>query len=81
VSVNSIQGIQAQDAERRDWAVAGGDWSYFLVQFLRGQRRLPIQQSEIKETQLYKRSSPAEQRAPTAHYPIVKLFSWVFEQR
>jgi len=55
--------IQAQDAERREFARAGGDWAFFLVQFLRGQRRLPIQQSEIKETQLYLRSNAAEQRA------------------
>jgi hypothetical protein len=55
--------IQAQNQERREWAEAGGDWAYFLVQFLRGQRRLPVQQSEIKETQLYLRSSEAEQKA------------------
>src|SRR5713226_3206912 len=55
--------IQAQNQERREFAEAGGDWAFFLVQLLRGQRRLPIQQSEIKETQLYLRSSEAERKA------------------
>jgi hypothetical protein len=63
LSVTSIQGIQDQDRQRREFAEAGGDWAYFLIQFLRGQRRLPIQQSEIVETQLYLRSSSAEQQA------------------
>jgi hypothetical protein len=63
VSVTNIQGIQTQDAERQIWASCGADWAYFLIQFLRGQRRLPVQQSEIKETQLYLRSSEAEQKA------------------
>src|SRR5712691_9052126 len=138
--------IQAQNQERREWAEAGGDWAFFLVQFLRGQRRLPVQASEIVETQLYLRSSEAERKAlllvcdaehshpiyiepeqkreladrdgwllnfvsgsnlghadrvaqivaipaavaarekfdrdlfPQAHYPITKIFSWVFEK-
>jgi hypothetical protein len=59
----SVKGLEAQDAERRDWAVSGGDWAYFLVQFLRGQRRLPIQQSEIVETQLYQRANDLERKA------------------
>jgi hypothetical protein len=63
MSVMNQQDIQAQNQERREFAEAGGDWAFFLVQFLRGQRRLPIQQSEIKETQLYLRSNAAEQRA------------------
>jgi hypothetical protein len=63
VSVLNPKAIQDQNRERQMWAAAGADWAYFLVQFLRGQRRLPIQSSEIKTTQLYKRSSPAERQA------------------
>jgi hypothetical protein len=139
--------IQAQDEERREWASCGADYAHFLVQFLRGTRRLPIQQSEIVETQLYLRSNAAEQQAlkmvcdeeprrllyiepeqkraladrdgflaryadghplersdwvaqireipvlvearekgdrqmfPQAHYPITKIFSWLFEEK
>jgi hypothetical protein len=141
------QAIQAQDRERREWAESGADFAFFLVQFLRGQRRMPIQQNEIVETHLYLRSSPAEQLAlkmvcdeeprrllyiepeskrelrerdnflaryadghplersdwvaqireiprliaarekadrdlfPQAHYPITKIFSWLFEEK
>ena len=63
MSVMRQREIQAQNQERREWAESGADFAFFLVQFLRGQRRLPVQQSEIKETQLYLRSSAAEQRA------------------
>jgi hypothetical protein len=45
------------------WALAGCDWAYFLAEFLRGRRRLDIQPAEIVKTQLYQRSSEAEQRA------------------
>jgi hypothetical protein len=63
VSTMNPAGIQAQDEERRSWAENGCDFAFFLVQFLRGQRRLPIQALEIVETQLYKRSSEAERKA------------------
>jgi hypothetical protein len=56
-------GIQAQDEERRSWAENGCDFAFFLVQFLRGQRRLPIQLSEIKQTHTYLRSNAAERQA------------------
>jgi hypothetical protein len=54
---------QAQNQERREFAEAGCDWAFFLIQFLRGMRRLPIQASEIVETQLYKHASEAERKA------------------
>jgi hypothetical protein len=63
MSVTGIQGIQAQNREREIWASCGADWAYFLMQFLRGQRRLPIQLREIKQTHTYLRSSPDERQA------------------
>src|SRR6266568_2281205 len=54
---------RAEDRERREYAAVGADWAYFLVQYLRGRRRLEISSEEIVETQIYIRSSDAERRA------------------
>ena len=51
------------DKARREYADVGADWAYFLVQYLRGTRRLEISSEEIVETQIYIRSSDAERRA------------------
>lgn len=51
------------ELERKTWNTPGCDWAYFIVQFLRGHRRLEIQASEITETQLYLRSDEIERHA------------------
>jgi hypothetical protein len=55
--------VTPEDVFRKQWASSGADWAYFILQFLRGRRRLEIQPKEIAETQLYLRSSEQERRA------------------
>src|SRR6266568_3073732 len=54
---------RAEDRERREYAAVGADWAYFIVEYLRGRRRLEISSEEMVETQIYIRSSDAERRA------------------
>ena len=53
----------ADDRARREYAEIGADWAYFIVEYLRGRRRLDISTEEIVETQLYLRSNDVEKRA------------------
>ena len=53
----------AEEKFRREYAEVGADWSYFIVQFLRGRRRLDIQPAEIVKTQIFLRADDAERRA------------------
>ena len=52
-----------EDKTRREYASAGADYAYFIVQFLQGRRRLEIQPSEIVKTQTYARSDEIEKKA------------------
>jgi hypothetical protein len=63
VSVNSIQEIQDQDRQRREFAEAGGDWAFQILTFLRSSRRLEITLGELKATQTYAQSTEQEKRA------------------
>jgi hypothetical protein len=55
--------VTPAEAQRKKWAEFGCDSAYFVLEFLRGRRRLEIQPEEIAQTQLYLRSSELERRA------------------
>jgi len=55
--------VTPAEALRKKWAELGCDSAYFVVEFLRGRRRLEIQPEEITHTQLYQRANDAERRA------------------
>ena len=52
-----------EDRTRRVWSESGADYAYFVVRFLQGRRKLPIQPSEIVKTQLYRMSDEIERKA------------------
>jgi hypothetical protein len=63
-SMTPIEAFEPEsERELREWYEAGASWSYFLVEFLRGNRGLEIQPGEITGTQLYKKSPDAERKA------------------
>ncbi len=62
-NVNQEELESRTDAFRREYAAVGGDWAYFLVQFLQGRRRTEIKPDEIVKTQTYLRANDAERRA------------------
>jgi hypothetical protein len=63
------------DRERRLWTEAGADVAFFILQFLKGNRKRDVQLSEIETTRLYKQSGEAEKRALRYVAGQVELFA------
>jgi hypothetical protein len=62
-NVNPILGESAEETFRREWAEAGADWGFQIMQFLQGRRVNEIALSEIEQTTIFARSSEKEKSA------------------
>jgi hypothetical protein len=61
--VVSPLGESAEETFRREWATAGADWGFQIMQFLQGRRVNEISLAEIEQTKTFARSSDKEKSA------------------